>query len=134
MKILLDTHFILWSLKNDSHLPRAVREMIVDLSNTVYYSTASIWEVAIKHSARPDKMKIGGQELSILCYKAGYEMVVVDDRHIYALETLVFEKKTQEHKDPFDRILIAQAKSEGMTFLTHDTLLAGYHEKCVMVV
>lgn len=54
MKILLDTHFILWSLKNDDRLPKDVRKMITDLSNEVYYSSASIWEVAIKHKARPD--------------------------------------------------------------------------------
>ena len=134
MKILLDTHFILWSLKNDDRLPKDVRKMITDLSNEVYYSSASIWEVAIKHKARPDKMKISGRELSILCNKAGYKMVAVDDGHICALETLAFAKKTQEHKDPFDRRLISQAKSEGMVFLTHDALLAGYQEECVMVI
>ena len=84
--------------------------------------------------SRPDKIWIGGSELSDMCRGMGYQMLPIVDRHVSALETLVYHSQNQEHNDPFDRIMIAQAKAEGLKFITHDTKLLFYEENCVMVV
>ena len=64
MKVLLDTHIILWALENNAKLPKKAREIIENEHNQIYYSTASVWEIAIKHMAHPEKMRIDGQGFS----------------------------------------------------------------------
>ena len=88
MRVLLDTHIILWALENNSKLPEKAREIIEDERNQIYYSTASVWEIAIKHMARPDKMLINGRAFSEKCIQSGFEMFPVYDRHVYGLEML----------------------------------------------
>ena len=61
-------------------------------------------------------------------------MLPITDKHVKALETLVYHSKSQEHNDPFDRIMIAQAKADGLIFVTHDSKLPAYKEPCVMSV
>ena len=134
MNILLDTHIILWALKDDSQLPAKAREIIDDLDNRIFYSTASIWEVEIKHHARPEKIKISGAELSELCQKAGFEMLPIVDEHVKALASLKRPDDAPAHNDPFDRIMLSQAKSEGMRFVTHDSLIPQYNEENVISV
>lgn len=134
MRVLLDTHIILWALENNSKLPKKAREIIEDERNQIYYSTASVWEIAIKHMARPDKMLINGRAFSEKCMDSGFEMLPVYDRHVYGLETLTRPDNAPPHNDPFDRIMLAQAKVDELRFITHDSLIPYYNEECVLAV
>lgn len=134
MNLLLDTHLLIWALNEDPRLPDKAKEMILDPDNAVYYSTASIWEVSIKHTNHPDNVTFTGKELSQYCQEAGFLPVEMRDKHVYALETLSRAEGAPPHRDPFDRMLIAQAKAENLSFLTHDSLLPYYEEPCVISV
>ena len=131
---MLDTHILLWAIIADSKLPKEAIEIIMSKDNNVYYSTASIWEVTIKHTLHPDNMPLSGKELSEFCGEAGYKMLSICDKHVYVLETLSRSENAPKHNDPFDRIMLAQAKAEGMIFVTHDSLIPYYNEKCVKLV
>ena len=134
MRLLLDTHIILWALNDNPKLSEQARTLIMDADNDVYYSAASVWETTIKYMAKPDKIRISGSELSELCRKMGYQMLPITDKHVGALETLVFHSEYQVHNDPFDRIMIAQAKADGMKFMTHDSKIPFYNESCIVAV
>ena len=120
MKLLLDTHIILWALDDNPKLREQAKSLIMDASNDVYYSSASVWETTIKYMSKPDKIRLSGSKLSELCRKMGYQ--------------LVFHNEHQVHNDPFDRIMIAQAKADGMKFVTHDSKIPFYNESCVIAV
>ena len=134
MKILLDTHIIIWTLENNPKLSDKARELIEDESNEIFYSVASIWEVQIKHMARPDKMHIDGKDLSEKCIASGFTVLPVVERHVFALDYLKRKEGAAPHNDPFDRMLISQAKQDGLLFLTHDSLLPDYQEECIYAV
>ena len=134
MNLLLDTHILIWALNEDPRLSEKARDLILDPDNAVYYSSISIWEVAIKHALHPDNVAFTGKELAQYCQEAGFLPVELRDRYLFALETLVREESAPPHHDPFDRILVAQAKAENMNFLTHDPLIPYYSEKCILPV
>ena len=134
MNLLLDTHILIWALNEDPRLPEKARDFIVDDNNSVYYSTVSIWEIAIKHAIYPDNVEFTGKELARFCREAGYLPLEMRDKHVFTLETITRAKDAPPHHDPFDRMLIAQAKSENMSFITHDALLPYYEEKCIILV
>ena len=134
MRLLLDTHILLWALQDDSSLSDDARRFICDARNRVLYSPVSVWEVAIKHAAHPDRMLLGAVDLLSLCQEARYESLPITDRHVAMVETLRRDKGQPEHNDPFDRLLLAQAKAEGMCLLSHDALLPGYREPCLLAV
>ena len=131
-EILLDTHMILWAMLDDPKLNDKMRNIILDPNNTIYYSIASMWEVQIKYDIK--KMPISGIEFMHYCEQSGYHKLPVDDLHVAELAGLVRDEAAPYHNDPFDRILISQAKAEGFTFLTHDSLLRGYNEPCLVEV
>ena len=134
MNILLDTHILIWALNEDPRLPDRAKEMILDEGNAIYYSTVSIWEVAIKHAIHPEDVEFTGKELVGFCQEAGFLPVEMRDRHVFALETITRVEGAPPHHDPFDRMLIAQAKAENMSFLTHDSMLPYYNENCIIPV
>ncbi len=134
MNLLLDTHILIWALNEDPRLPVKAREMILDEDNVVYYSSVSIWEISIKHSIHPDNVEFSGKELAQFCQEAGFLPVEMKDKHVFALETITRSEGAPVHHDPFDRMLIAQAKAENMSFITHDSLLPYYDEKCIILV
>ena len=134
MNLLLDTHILIWALNDDHRLPRRARELILDESNVVYYSCVSIWEIAIKHANHPEEIEFTGQELSQFSREAGFLPVEVRDKHVYALETIRRVEGAPPHHDPFDRMLIAQAKAENMSLVTHDTVIPYYEERCIIAV
>jgi PIN domain nuclease of toxin-antitoxin system len=123
VNILLDTHVALWALTDDAKLTSEARVLILDDANRVFYSVASMWEIAIKKALKPDRIPLSGVEFLHFCEQAGYEGLPIRDRHVIALESL-----PPLHGDPFDRILIAQANAEALTLLTHDATLSGYGE------
>ena len=134
MNLLLDTHILIWALNEDPRLPDQAREMILDENNAVYYSSVSVWEIAIKHAKYPEEVEFTGKELSQFCQEAGFLSVEMRDRHVFALETITRAEGAPPHHDPFDRMLIAQAKAENMAFITHDAMLPYYEEKCIIPV
>ena len=134
MNLLLDTHILLWALSEDERLSEKAKELILEQGNALYYSVVSVWEIAIKHALHPDNVKISGKEFSESRPQAGFLSLVLRDKHVYSLETLHRDGDVPKHNDPFDRILLSQAKTENMSFLTHDTLFQGYHENCVIFV
>lgn len=134
MNILLDTHELIWALNDDPQLSKQAQDYILDPDNDIYYSTVSIWEVAIKHAIHPDNITFAGDELAKYCAEAGFFNLPVYDKHVFAMETLKRPDDAPKHNDPFDRLLIGQAKAENMTFLTHDSLIPYYNEKCVISV
>lgn len=134
MRLLLDTHIILWALDDNPQLSDQAKALIVDRKNDIYYSSASVWETTIKYMAKPDKIHISGSKLSELCRKMGYRMLPIVDNHVKALETLIYHNPSQAHNDPFDRIMVAQAKADGLKFMTHDSKIPFYDEECVISV
>jgi PIN domain nuclease of toxin-antitoxin system len=136
MKILLDTHIALWAISEDVKLPKKACKLILNEDNEIYYSTASVWEITIKHMVKPHKIYESGKEFVEDCNAMGYKNLPIYNRHVSLIETLVFddEGKNIEHHDPFDRILIAQAKAEGMVLLSGDAKLPYYHESCIITV
>lgn len=134
MKVLLDTHVLLWAITGSEKLSEQAKKIILSRENDVFYSTASVWEVSIKHSIHPENMPVSGVKFAQYCQTAGYEMLSIRDEHVYALETLTRKENAPKHNDPFDRIMIAQAKAEEMCFLTHDSLIPFYNEECIMPI
>ena len=84
--------------------------------------------------AKPEKICISGSKMSDLCKEMGYRMLPITDGHVKVLETLVYHNNYQVHSDPFDRIMIAQAKADGLKFVTHDSKIPFYEESCVLTV
>ena len=134
MNLLLDTHILIWALNDDPRLPKKARDLILDSDNAIYYSAVSIWEVAVKHAIHPENVTFTGKELSQYCQEAGFLPVELRDKHVYALETIARPDDAPAHHDPFDRMLVAQAKAENLSFLTHDALIPYYNEKCIIPV
>lgn len=134
MKVLLDTHIALWYLNGDEKLPERARMIIDDWHNVVYVSSVSIWEIEIKHIIHPCQMQSSGADVASKCLRAEFVELPLRNKHIQHLSNLKRKDGCPSHKDPFDKILISQAKSENMMFLTHDSLLADYEESCVMMV
>ena len=134
MKLLIDTHILLWALLDDDRLPQKARELLTHTENDVYYSIISLWEIELKHLLHPTQMPINAQAIDAYAQKAGFQSFPLHDRHIFALSSLYRSDTAKPHKDPFGRLLICQAKCENMIFLTHDTLLADYNEPCVCLV
>lgn len=134
MKHLIDTHIRLWALFDDDRLPKKAGELLTHTGNDVYYSIISLWEIELKHLLHPTQMPINVQAIDVYAQEAGFQSLPLHDRHIFALSSLYRPDTAKPHKDPFDRLLICQAKCENMVFLTHDTLLADYNEPCVCFV
>ena len=132
MKILLDTHVIIWVLTDDSALSAKAREAISDTKNTIYYSLASIWEIAIKNARNPSACPYNEKEIADYCGKSGFLSLDISLKHITELRNLKIKPgRESSNSDPFDRILIAQAKAENMKLFSHDTNFANYDEKCI---
>ena len=134
MNLLLDTHVAIWALNDDHKLSERARELILDPGNTIYYSTVSVWEVLLKHERRPENIPFDERDFSEGCREAGYVPLGLADKHVLAVRSLSRPDAIKEHNDPFDRLLLAQAKLENLSFLTHDELIPGYEEKCVISV
>lgn len=134
MKLLLDTHILLWALSNDEKLSKEARKLIENTDNEIYYSIVSLWEIELKRIAHPNLMLFTAQDISIYCKKAGFLQVPVKERHIFTLGELKRREDAPPHKDPFDRLLICQASSENMLLVTHDSLIPQYIEPCILAV
>ena len=134
MRYLLDTHIVLWYITDADKLSDRIKETIGSWGNSIYYSIVSVWEVAIKHQISTLRMPISDEEFSRYAEGSGMTCLPLEKEHIAALKTLRRDTGAEEHHDPFDRMLIAQAKTENMTLISHDRLLRGYGENCVLTV
>lgn len=121
MKLLLDTHLLLWAAAASSQLPLAARELLENVGNQLLFSPASLWEVAIKHSLGRTDFQVDARLLRRGLLDNGYQELAISSEHAVAIDSLPLI-----HKDPFDRLLIAQATVEGLTLLTADTLVSRY--------
>lgn len=121
MNLLLDTHIALWAITDDPKLPSKARELISDATNTVWVSVASVWEISIKHALGKGDMPISGQDALNYFRQAGYKILEISAAHAIGTEPL-----DDHHKDPFDRLLIAQAQAEPMHLLTKDEQISKY--------
>ena len=126
MDFLFDTHLLLWALEGSEKLPNQIRQLLLNPKNQFYYSVASMCEVSIKNEKK--KLGVSGTEFMHYCEQAGYKKLPIDEKHILALETLEKKENSPEHNDPFDRILLSQAKSETMNLLTCDKSFSYYNE------
>ena len=128
MNLLLDTHIALWAITDSPKLPLKARELILSPKATVWISTASVWEIAIKHSLGRGDMPVSGQDAVRYFRESGYRFLAVEAEHAVAVEELA-----AHHQDPFDRILVAQALVEPMRLMTHDPLVALYSDTIIKI-
>ena len=125
MKLLLDTHILLWLMQDVPQLSPAARRLILD-AESVYVSSVSLWEVAIKRSL--GKLRLDLDELDRHLAASAIQALGVSWAHARQLRQL-----PAHHGDPFDRMLIAQAMAEPLHLLTHDIALAPYSELVMLV-
>ena len=121
MRLLLDTQMLLWSVADSGRLPCLARTLLEDVGNEVYFSAASQWEIAIKSALRRDDFTVDPVDFLASLASTGYVELPVSARH--ATHTAFLPPL---HKDPFDRLLLAQAMLEPMTLLSNDRQLAAY--------
>jgi PIN domain nuclease of toxin-antitoxin system len=121
MKLLLDTHLLLWAAGEPQRLSKRARTLIDNPDNELLFSAASLWEVAIKRGLGREDFKVDARLLRRGLLDNGYRELPIMSNHVVATESLPLI-----HKDPFDRILVAQATVEGVTLLTIDSLLSQY--------
>lgn len=119
MKLLLDTHVYLWWLLEDWRLIRKARHAISGRRTTVYVSAVNIWEATIK--AGLGRLELQGQDLAAEIVANGFVELLVSAQHAQAVGQLPLH-----HRNPFDRLFIAQAHHEGLTMVTHDAAFAAY--------
>jgi len=120
MKLLLDTHLLLWAAGEPSRLSKQARTLIDNPQNELLFSAASLWEVAKRGLGRDD-FKVDARLFRRGLLDNGYSELPIISAHIVATDSL-----PPIHKDPFDRILVAQATVEGVTLLTIDSRVALY--------
>lgn len=121
MKLLLDTHLLLWVAGLPDRLSADALALIDSPGNELFFSAASLWEIVIKHGLGRDDFQVDARLLRRGLLDNGYSELPIGSEHAVAIDSL-----PSIHKDPFDRILVAQATVEGITLLTSDPLVAQY--------
>lgn len=128
MNLLLDTHLLLWAAGQPDRLSKKARGLMLDPANRLLFSSASLWEIGIKRNLGRHDFEIDPHRFWRLLLVHGYQEIMVGSEH-----ALVAAELPPHHKDPFDRILIAQARVEGLTLLTADKALAKYGQPVLKV-
>ena len=121
MKLLLDTHLLIWAAIGSDRLSVKSRKLLQDPLNELYFSAGSLWEIVIKHGLGRADFQVDARVLRRGLLDNGYQELPITSAHAVSIESL-----PPIHKDPFDRILVAQATVEGITLLTSDVLVAKY--------
>ena len=121
MRLLLDTHLLLWAVAMSDHLPSQAQALIEDARNQVYCSAASLWEIAIKAGLRRQDFQVNLPALRAALPEMAIKELPVTGSHTEKLLEL-----PPVHKDPFDRMLIAQSMAEPLVLLTNDAILTRY--------
>ncbi|MDG4553250.1 MAG: type II toxin-antitoxin system VapC family toxin [Candidatus Competibacter sp.] len=128
MNVLLDTHVALWAITDSPRLSLKARDILLGARSRLWVSTASLWEIAIKHSLGRGAMPVSGEDALGYFRQAGYGILPIEAEHAVAVEQLA-----PHHQDPFDRLLVAQALTEPMRLLTHDERVASYSDAIILV-
>lgn len=128
MNLLLDTHVALWAIADSPALPAAGRALIADPGNEVWVSAVSVWEIAIKHALGRGDMPVSGEEALQWFGEAGYRLLSITPAHAAAVGAL-----PPHHQDPFDRLLVAQARAEPLRLVTHDAAVARYGAEILLI-
>lgn len=121
MKLLLDTHLLLWAAGSPERLSATTRTLLEAPENELFFSAASLWEIAIKRGLGRNDFQVDARVLRRGLLDNGYNELPITSEHSVAIDAL-----PPIHKDPFDRILVAQAMVEGIILLTADALVARY--------
>lgn len=121
MKLLLDTHLVLWAASAPKRLSPATRSLLKDPANELLVSVASFWEIVMKRALGREDFKIEPGKLRRGLRDNGWQELVLSSDHALAVELL-----PPLHRDPFDRMLVAQCNVEGVTLLTSDRLVSQY--------
>lgn len=121
MNLLLDTHLLLWAASEPKRLSAKARTLLLDPANHLVFSSASLWEISIKNGLDRVDFNVDPRRLWRMLLVSGYRELPVTSEHTVAVNEL-----PNLHKDPFDRILVAQARVEGLTLLTVDKAVAKY--------
>ena len=121
MKLLLDTHLLLWAADQSHRLSASALAMVEDRGNELFFSAVSLWEIAIKAGLGRNDFKVNVRLLRRGMLDNGYSELPLASEHAVAIDSL-----PPLHKDPFDRMLVAQSMVEGITLLTSDPLVAQY--------
>lgn len=119
--ILADTHLLIWAASNSPRLSASAHALIMQANTGRWFSAASIWEIAIKRAKRRSDFRVDPRMLRSGLLSNGWQELVVSGEHAAAVLDL-----PPIHKDPFDRLLLAQARVEGLTLLTSDKMVAKY--------
>ena len=131
MRLLLDTHIALWAVRDDPRLSTRAHDLIANLDNPVFVSVVTLWEIEIKYAlrrGRPSDMPISAITAAAVFESAGYELLPVLPAHALAVAELA-----PARTDPFDRMLVAQARAEPLRLLTADKAVAAYGEGVELV-
>ncbi|MDE2740915.1 MAG: type II toxin-antitoxin system VapC family toxin [Gemmatimonadota bacterium] len=128
MTVLLDTHLLLWAAGDPRRLSSKAQNLLGDPATELMFSTASIWEVVIKSALGRDDFRVDPQQLRDGLIQNDYSELEIRSEHALAVGSL-----PPIHKDPFDRILIAQAQVENVTLLTTDDMVARYSGPVQMI-
>ncbi|HEY9788163.1 MAG TPA: type II toxin-antitoxin system VapC family toxin [Candidatus Obscuribacterales bacterium] len=121
MKLLLDTHLLLWAAGQPELLSAKARAILEDEHSELFFSAASLWEISIKRGIGRDDFRVEPRLLRRGLMENGYNEIALTSEHAASIDIL-----PPIHKDPFDRILVAQALVEGITLVTTDPVLAQY--------
>ncbi|MEP9402858.1 type II toxin-antitoxin system VapC family toxin [Sphingomonas sp. VNH70] len=119
--VLLDTHLLLWAAEGSAALPEPVRLLLDDPAQTILFSAVSIWEVAIKRRLEQATFTVEPDLLHTGLLQSGYTELRINSRHATGVRRLELI-----HKDPFDRLLVAQAMVDRLTLITSDEKVAQY--------
>jgi PIN domain nuclease of toxin-antitoxin system len=126
MQYLLDTQAFIWFIEGDKRLPDNIKDIIAHLDNDCFLSIASLWEIAIKTSIGKLTLKVPFNNIAEYLSKTDIKLMSIEFRHLYPLLNLEFF-----HKDPFDRVIIAQAITDNLAILTTDKEFKYYPVKCL---
>jgi len=121
VKLLLDTHLLLWAAEGSKRMPRNARALMADPDNELFFSVGSLWETTIKSGLNRADFQVDARMLRRGLMDNGYGELPILSEHVVAIDAL-----PSIHKDPFDRLVIAQATVEGITLLTDDVTVARY--------
>jgi len=128
VKLLLDTHVLLWAAGAPEKLSDSARTLLTESESRLFFSAASIWEIVIKLGLGREDFTVDPHRLRKLLIVHGYTELSITAEHALRIDSL-----PPLHKDPFDRILLAQARAEGMHLLTSDAKVAQYQEAVIKV-
>lgn len=121
MTFLVDTHLLLWAAGNSQKLSKKARRLLDDRDSQLWFSAVSVWEVAIKHGLGRQDFRVDPRRLRRGLIDNGWRELAISSEHAVATLDL-----PSHHKDPFDRMLVAQAQVEGLALVTSDELVARY--------